>query len=276
MIRKREIEAVAFHRKKHAQELRLAERMLNAAFAMATNTTVQHPRGDARAGRVMLGLYGKILNNLLSIIVLTERRLPTASVMRELTEALANLAFIAKDPSRLSQLYLDGIVLRAERDISRRKRLEGEDSISPDDEKALREHIAKIEAIRGPDELKEMRSWGNAWAEGKTVEQMVQAAQLPAIVYSGAYTTDSRPVHAMDAADYLDLDESGNLVLLIPGRTKNHLMPAMAATLYAMELVNKTFALGRMGTIEALNGEVMELSQKSGRAAPGATDTPRT
>jgi len=80
----------------------LAERMLNAGFVIITNTTVKHPN-DARAGRIMLGLNGKILNNLLSIAVVSERGLPTASLMRELTEALISLAFIATDPSRLAQ-----------------------------------------------------------------------------------------------------------------------------------------------------------------------------
>lgn len=228
MIRKKEADAVKYHRERFPMEFDLAERILNAGFAMATNTTVRHPQGDARAGRVMLGLYGKILNNLLALIVLAERGLPTASVMRELTEALISLAFIATDPPRLGQLYLDGLVLRAESEIARRKRLEGKDSVSPEDERAIAEQVREIEARRGQNELEKMRGWRGRWAEGKTIEQIVQAADLPSIVYSGAYSTDSRPVHAMDAADYLDFSEPGDLMLLIPGRAKSHLMPAMA------------------------------------------------
>lgn len=56
----------------------------------------------------MLGLYAKILNNLLSIITLTERGLPTGSVMREMTEALITLAYVATDPVPLAGQYSTG------------------------------------------------------------------------------------------------------------------------------------------------------------------------
>lgn len=269
MIRERESQAVPINRKAQAKEFDLAERMLNAGFAIITNTTVKHPSDDARAGRIMLGLYGKILNNLLSIVVLSERGLPTASLMRELTEALISFAFISTDPSRLAQLYVDGVALRAEQDLNRRKATgDPEIVVHPEDENAFGERLVEMESRVGPDRLEEMRGWRQRWAEGKTVEQMVKAAHLPSIVYVGAYAMDSMPVHAMDAADYLELDDDDNLMLRIPGRTTSHLMPAMAATLYGVDIMNRVFALGREGTVKGLREEIETLNRQRRQQAP--------
>lgn len=257
------------HRKRYGEELSLAERFLNAGYALVTNTAVMHPNGDAQAGRIMLGLYAKILNNLWSIIVLSELGLPTGSVTRELTEALINLATIGTDPTRMGQLYADGTALRAERDLNIWKNSrEDRVAVTPEMEKLVQDRVAEIEARWGAEELKRMRSWRANWAEGKPVEQLVQEAKLPPIVYNGAYATDSRPTHAMDASDYLDIDEEENLQLLVPGRTINHLMPAMAFVLKAMEIVNRTFELKRDTTFEDLGKQLTKLHDRPARSGP--------
>ena len=53
----------------------------------------------------MLSLHAKILNGLFSIVILTERGLPTASVMREMTEAIIALSYMATDPVPLVEKY---------------------------------------------------------------------------------------------------------------------------------------------------------------------------
>jgi hypothetical protein len=84
-------QVIAHIRRERKQEFDVAERVLRVGWVSVTNTQVEHPSGDRRAGLILLGLYAKILNNLASIIALEEHALPTASVMREMTEALINL-----------------------------------------------------------------------------------------------------------------------------------------------------------------------------------------
>lgn len=88
--------------------MELAGRGLSVGWVVATNTTVHHPGGDATRGRIMLSLHAKILNGLFSIVILTERGLPTASVMREMTEAIIALSYMATDPVPLVEKYVDG------------------------------------------------------------------------------------------------------------------------------------------------------------------------
>lgn len=262
-----ESEIVAHNRNERRQEFELAERLLCAAWASVTNTQIEHPRGDRRAGLIMLGLYAKILNSLLSIIALEERALPTASVMREMTEALINLAYIATDPSPLAQLYVDGIVLREQRNLNRRRNSKDQEirlSVREGEVSALKELLDKIESRRGPDELKRMRDpclW-KSWA-GPSIEEMANKAGLPPIVYEGAYSTDSAAVHAMDSSDFLEFDKDGNVSLLLAvGRTKEHLMPAIAVALKALELVDRTFNLGREATVKDLDQQLCQLNEE--------------
>lgn len=267
MDRGREPEIVVHNRKEQRQEFEMAERQLSAAWVSVTNTQVEHPSGDRRAGLIMLGLYAKILNNLLSIIVLEERSLPTASVMREMTEALINLAYIATDPSPLTQLYLDGIVLREQRNLNRRRNSEDPEirsGVREEELRALKQMLDDIEQRRGADESKRMRDpclW-KSWA-GPSIEGMAKKAGLPPIVYEGAYSTDSRAVHAMDASDFLDFGKDDNVSLLLAaGRTMNHLMPAIVVALKAFEIVDRTFNLGRDSTIRALDKQVRKLNEE--------------
>jgi hypothetical protein len=267
MDRTREPEIVAHNREERRQEFELAERLLNAGWMSATNTQVEHPGGDRRAGLIMRGLYAKILNNLLSIIVLEERGLPTGSTTREMTEAMINLAYIATDPSPLSELYVDGVVLRDQRNLNRRRNSEDREirsGVSEEEERLLREMLDDIEQRRGKDELKRMRDpclW-KSWA-GPSIEGMAKKADLPPIVYEGAYALDSRSVHAMDVADFLGIDKDGNVSLLLAaGSTMKHLMPGIVVALVAFEIVNRTFKLGRDAAVRDLDQQVRKLNEK--------------
>lgn len=263
MIRALDDRVIAHQRKTWKREIELATRVLNAGWVLATNTTAHHPDGDARAGRVMLGLYAKILNNLLSIITLTQCGLPTGSVMREMTEALITLAYLATDPVPLAQQYLDGIVLRALKDLNRRRKStdpEVRAGVREEDVRAVEERVTEIEARRSTAELEQMRRHG--WAS-IPLEQMAMRAGLPPIVYEGGYAVDSRPTHAMDAADYLHLDQEENLgILLASGRTLNHLMPAIAAAIQAMDIINRALQLGHEKIALDLSRQMRELNKK--------------
>lgn len=273
MIRGLEDKIVPDQRKAWRRELELAERVLNVAWAMATNTTVHHPDGHATAGRIMLGLYAKILNCLLSIITLTERGLPTASVMREMTEATIALNYMATDPGPLVEKYIDGVILRDLMDINRRR-----NSTDPeirgrgraDMIREAEERAADVEAQRGADEVKRMRRHG--WA-GMPLDQVANKAGLPPILYDGAYAVDSGPAHAMDASDYLNVVDNGNVIsiLLASGRTLNHLLPAIAVALQAMDVIARTLQLGREKGIADLGTQMRELNRK--RAAARSHET---
>lgn len=246
--------------------------MLNAGWAITTNTTVHHPNGGARGGRVMLGLYGKILNNLLSIITLTEGGLPTASVMREMTEAVITLAYMATDPVPLVEKYLDGIMLRDLKDLNRRRKSTDPEiraGVREDVIRGVEERAADVVARRGTDEVKQMRRY--TWA-GLPLDQVAKKGGLPPILYEGAYAVDSGPTHAMDAIDYLYLDDKGNLsILLASGRTMNHLMIATAVALQAMDVVDRTFRLGRGRTVQDLGQQVQALNdEQKGRSHASA------
>lgn len=226
LVRKQENKIVDHQRKALKREFELAERTLNAAWAIATNTVVNHPGGDPAAGRIMLGLYAKMLNIHLSIIVLTERALPTGSVMREMAEALINLALMTTNPGALAEKYRDGIVLRAQKDLSRMRASadpEVRSRVRDEDVRLIEEEVGEIRQRRGADEIEQMRRYG--WA-GTSIEQRAKDSSLPPILYEGLYAVDSRATHAMDASDYLQVDEEGNATIrLASGRTLNHLMP---------------------------------------------------
>ena len=261
-MRQREAEIVAHLRKERKAEFELAERTLNVGWVIITNTTVQHPDGDAATGRIMLGLYAKILNDLLSIIVLNERGLPTATVMRTMTEGLINLAYIATDPLPLAKLYLDGIWLRHERDLNRRLNSSDPEirtSASKQDASVLRERVAEVKARRSAEELEAMRKHG--WA-GNPVEQMAKKAGLPPIVYEGVYATESQSVHAMNAADFLHVDENDNLSIRLASEPRTHLVPAMAVAIYAMDVVNRIFGLKREAAVRDMQVQLTGLRQQ--------------
>jgi hypothetical protein len=77
------------------------------------------------------------------------RERPQTTAARKIPSAV-NLTFIAADPSRYAELYVDGLALRADRDLNRRKRTgDPEIVVDPDDEKVTRERIVEIESSGG-------------------------------------------------------------------------------------------------------------------------------
>lgn len=158
-------------------------------------------------------------------------------------------------------------MLRDQRNANRRRNSKDPEirsSVSEEDVRALNQMLEDIEQRRVADELKRMRDpclW-RGWA-GLSIEEMAKKAGLTPIVYEGAYSTDSTAVHAMDAADFLDFDRDGNVrLVLAAGRTNKHLMPAIVVALKALEIVDRTFNLGRAATVRDLGQQVRKLNEE--------------
>lgn len=259
-MREYEPRLVKSQRAKMVSEFDLAERVLNVGYALVTGTTVKHPGDDALVGRILLGLYGKILANLWCIIVLSERVLPTSAVMRSLVEALIGMRYIATtDSTNRATLYRDALFLRAEKDLNRRKNSpEDRDTVTPEEERQLAEIIAKIVAERGQEVVEDMKGWKTWAGKDKSIEQMAKEGGLPSTVYNIGYAHDSRGTHAMDSAEFLKETDEG-LQIQVSGQLLSHLMPAVGASIVAMETVNSQFKLGREKTVTALHDDLMKL-----------------
>ncbi len=265
-------------------EFRLAERILDFGYALVIGRRIQNPAGDALVGALLLALYSKILANFWALIVLAERSLPSSSSMRELTEALISLVYVAsKDSSARAETYRDYVPVRALKDMNRRWNCpDTRDTVTPEERTAVQVAIDDVARRqeqkskrpggrlrkfllrlfrRVPPSVDKMRRW-KTWAGDFSLEDMARRAGLPCTIYNLAYSTDSRAAHALDAADYLRADPDGTLQVLIPFRTEQHLIPACVAALVAMDQVGTKLGLNREVEMKALLDEAVRLSDE--------------
>lgn len=138
------------------------------------------------------------------------------------------------------------------------------DTVTPEYRRAVEDGVAEIAAHRGREFVDEMRNW-QTWGGPFTLETMASRAGLPGTVYNLPYSVESRAVHALDAADYLTIDEQGVLQARMPERLEQHLLPASMTVLTAMDTISTKFELDREDELRALLAEVERLNEERRR-----------
>lgn len=265
-IRERENATLRTLRARHVDKFRLAEQILDFGVELAEGQRIRHQSGDILTGRVLISLYVKMLAVFWAILALAERGLPSSSSMRELVEALISLMYIAKEDSvARAELYRDYLPIRHLKDVNRRLNdPDSRDTVTPDYKRAVDGAVAEIVARRGQAAVDEMKTW-QTWAGDFSVETMARRAGLPGTVYTLPYSVESRAVHALDAADYLTIDERGILQARMPERLDRHLLPACMTVLTAMDTISTQFGLDKERELKALLAEVERLNEERRR-----------
>lgn len=265
-IRQREEVTLRTLRTRHATKFRLAERILDLGVQLVDGQRIRHQSGDILTGRVLISLYVKMLAVFWAILALAERGLPASSTMRELVEALISLMFVAKEDSvARAELYRDYLPIRHLKDMNRRlSDPDSRDTVTPEYRRAVEDGVADVVARRGRDFVEQMKAW-QTWAGNFNLETMARRASLPGTVYNLPYSVESRAVHALDAADYLTIDERGILQARMPERLDRHLLPACMTVLTAMDTISMQFGLDKERELKALLAEVERLNEERRR-----------
>lgn len=265
-IRAREEITLRNLRTRHATRFGLAERILDLGVELADGQRIRHATGDRLVGRVLAGLYVKMLAVFWALIVLAERGLPSSSLMRELVEALISLKYIAEEDSGpRAGLYRDYLPIRRLKDMNRRLNdPDSRDTVTLEFRQAVDAAVAEIVAGRGLAFVDGMKGW-QTWGGDFSLETMARRAGLPGTIYNLPYSVESRAVHALDAADYLTLDDDGTLRAQMPDRLDQHLVPASMTMLTAMDTFSTQFGLHREAELRSLLEEVTALNQERRR-----------
>ncbi len=273
-IRERENVTVGNLRARHADKFALAERVLDFGVDLVEGQRIRHQSDDILTGRVLVGLYVKTLAVYWAILALAERGLPASSTMRELVETLISLMYIAREDSvARAELYRDYLPIRHLKDMNRRLNdSDSRDTITPDVERVIRDAVAVVAARRGEAFVEEAKRWAT-WAGPFTLETMAQRAGLPGTLYNLPYSVESRAVHALDAADYLAIDDDEVLQARMPERLEQHLLPACMTLLTAMDTISTQFGLNREEELRRLLAEVERLNEERRRERLGG-DSP--
>jgi len=269
-IRERENVTVRNLRARHADKFLHAERVLDFGVDLVDGQRIRHQSEDILTGRVLIGLYVKTLAVYWAILTLAERGLPSSSTMRELVETFILLMYIAREDSvARAELYRDYLPIRHLKDVNRRLNdRSSRDTITLDVVRVVRDAVTAVAARRGEAFVEEAKRW-TTWAGPFTLETMALRAGLPGTVYNLPYSVESRAAHALDAADYLDIDEHEVLQAKMPERLEQHLLPACMILLTAMDTISTQFRLNRGEELKGLLAELERLNEERRRERLG-------
>jgi len=74
------------------------------------------------------------------------------------------------------------------------------------------------------------------------------------------YRLDSRAVHARDAGYYVEVRSGGVLVLRMPERVEQYLMPVSSSVLMALKLLGEMLGVNREAELDGLMFEIQRVA----------------
>ena len=259
-LRRQELERIHRFRTEHAARFEVAERILTFAEQFFGGRPLVIPPESGLLVLILVSFHVKIVVGLWSIVVLSERGLPTASITRELFESMISAAYIAADDSfERARLYMDYLAVREAKDL--RARLADprtQDVDRPERRTAIENHEADVIARRGPDYVTKMRKW-SSWAGDFSLEAMAQRTTIEVPMYNLGYRLYSRATHGLDALRYTRLHPDGRVEPIVPDQVEENLMAACAWALTALLAIGQKLGVDRGDELHALMAKVEQV-----------------
>lgn len=136
-----------------------------------------------------------------------------------------------------------------------------EKTISAEDVKRLKDEKDAVATGRGAKVVEDMqnpREW-KTWAGKMSVRQMALAAGMSEISYRLGYAWPSQAVHAQDADRYFEISKEGLVRPSLPANPEGALLPATSMVVIGMSVIDGSWGLGKMETIQEFNQRIETL-----------------